>query len=362
MPADLQTYITPRAILTGAAAREAIAANWAWPLLGGAMAYGAMDVRTRENGAFTRLGAIVRAAYEKDAHAIPAPIRTSIAAQMAALAAKRPAFAGLDLGQPNLMGVLNVTPDSFSDGGRYSDTETAIAHGIALAEEGAAIIDVGGESTRPRAATVSEADEIARVVPVVTALAARGIKISIDTRHAGVMTAALKAGAAIVNDITALAGDPRALDAVAQAGAPVILMHMQGEPGTMQDNPTYAWAPGEICDFLAVRIQACRAAGIAKDRIALDPGIGFGKTDVHNAEIMDHLAMFHGLGCPLVLGASRKAFIGRMSAGEPAADRLPGSLAAALHAAGQGAQIIRVHDVAATRQALKVAIRLNVGN
>ena len=326
------------------------------------MAYGAMDVSTGEGGVFTRLGAIVRAAYERDSHAIPAPIRAAIAAQMKALAAAPPAFAGLDSTKPILMGVLNVTPDSFSDGGRYADTDAAIAHGIALAEEGAALIDVGGESTRPRAAPVSEADEIARVVPVVTALAARGITVSIDTRHAGVMRAALTAGATIVNDVTALTGDPRALEVIAQTGAPVILMHMQGDPGTMQDNPTYTWAPGEIYDYLAARIKACVATGIARERIAVDPGIGFGKTDVHNAQVMDHLAMLHGLGCPLVLGASRKGFIGRMSAGEKAADRLPGSLAAALHAAGQGAQIIRVHDVAATRQALSVAARLNAGN
>ena len=359
---QLFTYITPRAILTGAAATEAITANWAWPLLGGTMAYGAMDVRTQESGVFTRLGAIVRAAYERDARAIPAPIRASIAAQMTALAAGRATFAGLDLAQPVLMGVLNLTPDSFSDGGRYTDGETAIAHGVALAEEGAAIIDVGGESTRPGAAPVSEAEEIARVVPVVAGLSSRGIKVSIDTRNAVVMREALAAGAAIVNDITALTGDACALETVAQAGSPVILMHMQGEPATMQDNPTYVWAPGEIYDYLAARILACVAAGIAKDRIAVDPGIGFGKSDTHNAEVMDHLAMFHSLGCPLALGASRKGFIGRMSRGEKAADRLPGSLAAALHAVGQGAQIIRVHDVAATRQALSIANRLNVAN
>jgi len=357
---QVQAYVTPRAILTGVAGAEAIGASWAWPMLGGAMAYGAMDVSTYEDGAYTRLGAIVRAAYDKDAHSIPSQIRSSIAAQMAALATG-PAFTGFDLAKPILMGVLNVTPDSFSDGGRYASLETAIAHGVAMMEAGAAIIDVGGESTRPGAAPVGEVEEITRTVPVVKALAERGIKVSIDTRHAAVMAEAISAGAEIVNDIAALS-DTTALDVVARSKASVVLMHMQGEPQTMQDNPSYLWAPGDIYNFLAVRVGACVAAGIPKARIAVDPGIGFGKTDQHNAQIMDHLGMFHALGCAVAVGASRKGFIGRMSKGEAAQDRLPGSLAAALHAAQQGTQILRVHDIAETRQALAVAGRINKGN
>ena len=361
-PANLpRAYVTPRALLTGAAAAEALAARWAWPLIGGRMAYGAMDVGMRENGAVIRLGTIVRATYEKDASAIPSALRASIESQMARLASPRSTFAGLDLAEPILMGVLNVTPDSFSDGGRHETEESAIAHAVGMAEAGAGIIDVGGESTRPGAKPVAEAEEIARVAPVIRGLAARHIPVSIDSRHGVVIAESLAAGAAVVNDVTALSGDPMSLKTVTRAGADVVLMHMQGEPGTMQDNPYYVWAPGDIYDYLEQRIAVCVAAGLAKARIAVDPGLGFGKADLHNAQIMDHLAMFHGLGCPLVVGASRKGFIGRMSRGESAKDRLPGSLAAALYAVGQGAQILRVHDVAETRQALSVAARIAAG-
>jgi len=358
-PSSTQAYVTPRAMLAGAAAREAVEAGWAWPLLGD-KAYGAMDVSVRENGALQRLGAIVKSAYDKDASSLPGQMRAAIQAQMKALATPPPAFAGLDLTQPRLMGILNVTPDSFSDGGLFTDSEAAVAHARGMMDDGASMIDVGGESTRPGAEPVSEARELARVIDVVKALAGRGIPVSIDTRRAGVMSEALKAGATVVNDITALTG-PKSLEVVTATGAGVILMHMQGEPATMQDNPTYEWAPGDIYDYLSARVAACVAAGIPKTRIAVDPGVGFGKTDSHNAQIMDHLTMFHGLGCALVLGASRKGFIGRMSRGEPATLRLPGSLAAALHAVGQGAQILRVHDVFETRQALAVGARLIAG-
>jgi len=356
----LRVYITPRAVLTTAAATEAIAAGWAWPLLGGRMAFAAMEVSARDGAARTPLGTIVRTAYDRDARGIPRDLRKAIEARLAALAGAPAPFALLE-DVPALMGVLNVTPDSFSDGGRHNATDAAIGHGLTMAEQGAAIIDVGGESTRPGAMPVAFEDEIARVVPVVKALAAAGLCVSIDTRHATVMAAAIAAGAQIVNDITAMEGDGEALPLVASSGVRVVLMHMQGDPQTMQNNPSYAWAPGEIYDYLAGRIALCEAAGIAKSKIAVDPGIGFGKTDVHNAELFDHLAMFHGLGCPVVLGASRKGFIGRMSRGEGADQRLPGSLAAALHGAAQGAQVLRVHDVAETRQALRVQARIAAG-
>jgi dihydropteroate synthase len=359
--ADPQTYVTPRAILNGNGAREAVEAGWAWPLLGDGLAFAAMEVSVRENGVLSRLGSIVRTAYDRDAAGVPKAMRHAIAAQIRALGAPRAAFAGLSLGQPQLMGVLNVTPDSFSDGGRYADMDAAVAYGLAMVEAGAALIDVGGESTRPGAVPVGEAEEADRVVPVVKALAAKGVCVSIDTRHAAVMADALAAGAKIVNDITALTGDAGARDVAAMSGASVVLMHMQGEPRNMQDNPTYIWAPGDIYDYLEARIAVCVAAGIPKARIAVDPGIGFGKTDAHNIEILDHLGLFHGLGCALAVGVSRKGFIGRVSRGEGAAERLPGSLAAALHGAGQGAQILRVHDVAETRQALAVARRLAMG-
>jgi dihydropteroate synthase len=251
-----------------------------------------------------------------------------------------------------------VTPDSFSDGGAHADAASAIAHGVALAEAGADIIDVGGESTRPGATPVDPSEEAKRVLPVVTALAERGLCVSIDTRHAAVMSAAIAAGARIVNDVTALSGDSEALGVVARSQASVILMHMQGDPRTMQANPTYTWAPGDVYDWLAARVAACRAAAIAMARIAVDPGLGFGKTAAHSREVLDHVALFHGLGCAIAIGASRKSFLGALKPGEGPAARLPGSLAAALHAAGQGVQIIRVHDVAETRQALAVAAAL----
>jgi dihydropteroate synthase len=195
------------------------------------------------------------------------------------------------------------------------------------------------------------------VLPVVRVLASRGLCVSIDTRHAATMARAIEAGARIVNDVTALA-DPDAIAVVARTGAAAILMHMRGTPATMQDDPRYAWAPGAVYDALGARVEACVAAGIPRERLAIDPGIGFGKTAEHSAAILDHLALFHGLGCAVAVGASRKRLVAAFSRGEDAPARLPGSLAAALHAAGQGAQILRVHDVAAMRQALAVAARI----
>ncbi len=274
--------------------------------------------------------------------------------QLAALSAPRADYAGLSLARPRLMGILNVTPDSFSDGGDRFDAGRAIADSLAMAEAGADILDVGGESTRPGAANVDSAEEVRRVVPVVRALAEAGALVSVDTRHAPVMAAALEAGARIVNDVTALTGDPDSLSLAAQAGAHVVLMHMQGEPQTMQANPVYADAPLDIHDYLAGRVAACVAAGIAPERIAIDPGIGFGKTLDHNLRVLDRLAVLHGIGCPLLVGVSRKGFIAKVRPGIPPKARLPGSLAAALAAQARGAQILRVHDVAESAQALAI--------
>jgi dihydropteroate synthase len=267
--------------------------------------------------------------------------------------AARRVFAGLALDRPRLMGVVNVTPDSFADGGRFLDRAAAIAHGRALAAEGADIVDVGGESTRPGAAPAPVEDELRRVLPVVEALARDGLLVSVDTRRAAVMRAALAAGARIVNDVAALA-DAGALELVARAGAAVVLMHMRGEPATMQADPRYADVVGEVAAFLAARVAACRAAGIGDERLCVDPGIGFGKTVEHNLALLRGLAALRPPGVALLVGASRKGFVARLSAGEPPAARLPGSLAAALAAASRGADILRVHDVAATRQALAV--------
>ncbi len=255
---------------------------------------------------------------------------------------------------PLVMGIVNATPDSFSDGGDFFDTEAAIAHGLALHAEGADILDIGGESTRPGAAMVPPDEEQRRVVPVIAALAKAGAVVSIDTRNAATMAAALDAGAAIVNDVTALSGDPASLELVAQRRVGVVLMHMQGEPQTMQANPTYDDAPAEIAAYLAQRLAVCRAAGIAPGMLCVDPGIGFGKSVAHNAEILANVPTLRALGVAVLIGASRKAFIGALSKAERPKERLPGSLAAALAAVAGGADILRVHDVAATRQALSV--------
>lgn len=264
------------------------------------------------------------------------------------------AFAGLSLERPRIMGIVNVTPDSFSDGGEAFRVEDALRRGRAMAEAGADILDIGGESTRPGAEPVAVDEEIGRVAPVIEALAGDGHLVSIDSRRAAVMDAALSAGAAIVNDVTALAGDPGSMDVVAKAGVPVILMHMQGEPRTMQADPTYDDAPADIRDYLARRIAACEAAGIPRERIAVDPGIGFGKNLDHNLDILSRMDVFHDLDCPIVLGASRKSFIGRLADAETPQARIPGSLATALAARARGVQIFRVHDVAETRQVFDV--------
>ena len=272
----------------------------------------------------------------------------------ARLNAPRGPLCGLALDRPRLMGVLNVTPDSFSDGGDFAAQGDAIAHGRTMAAAGADIVDVGGESTRPGSHAPDEAEEMRRVIPVIRALADDGLLVSVDTRRAAVMEAALDAGARIVNDMSALGHDPDARTVVARRGAWVVLAHMQGTPETMQQGPRYDDASLDVFDALAAHIAAAEAAGIPRARIVVDPGIGFGKTARHNLEILRDLALFHGLGCPLLVGASRKSFIGRLSAGEAPKARLPGSLAAGLHVLGEGAHILRVHDVAETRQALTI--------
>jgi dihydropteroate synthase len=258
------------------------------------------------------------------------------------------------LDQAHVMGIVNATPDSFSDGGSNADAAAAAQAGAVMASQGAAIVDVGGESTRPGAALVWEGDEMERVLPVIRQLAAAGTAVSIDTRKSTVMAAALDAGAAMVNDVSALTWDPQSAEVVAKAGAPVVLMHHQGDPATMQDAPRYDDVLVEVFHWLEERIAAAEEAGIARNRILVDPGIGFGKTVAHNLELMNGLSLFHGLGCPIVLGASRKRMIGALSGEAPPDQRLPGSITLAIKAVEQGAQIIRVHDVPETMQALKV--------
>ena len=277
-----------------------------------------------------------------------------IAARLGNLIESRAPIAGLRLGAPLLMAVLNVTPDSFSEGGRFADRAAAIAHGRALIEAGADILDIGGESTRPGAEPVPAEEEIARVVPVLEAFRDAPVPLSIDTRHAAVMEASLAAGASIINDVSALTHDPQSLAVAAASGAPIVLMHSLGDPRTMQDSPTYDDVLLDVFDYLEARIAACAEAGIDRARLAVDPGIGFGKTLAHNLEILRGLAIFHGLGCALVLGVSRKSLIARLSAGEPPSERLGGSLAAAAWGLSRGVHILRVHDVAETAQAARV--------
>jgi dihydropteroate synthase len=281
-----------------------------------------------------------------------------MAAQWKALTATRsPLKLGertIRLDQPQVMGIVNATPDSFSDGGQFADAAAAAAAGADMAANGAAIVDVGGESTRPGAKPVWEGDEIERVGPVIRQLAAGGAAVSVDTRKADVITAALEAGARMINDVSALTYDDRSAGVVAAAGVPVVLMHHKGAPETMQDDPRYDDVLVEVYCWLEERIGAAVEAGIARELILVDPGFGFGKNVGHNLEIMNGLALFHSLGCPMVVGASRKRTIGALSGEAPADQRLGGSIAFALKAVEQGAQLLRVHDVPETVQALRV--------
>ena len=267
---------------------------------------------------------------------------------LAPFLAPRAPVAGIAMTRPSLMGILNVTPDSFSDGGRYRDVVAVRAQAEAMAR--ADILDIGGESTRPGATEVDAGEEIARVLPALEAL--RGLPLSIDTRKAAVARAALGAGAALVNDVSALGFDAGMAEVVARSRVPVCLMHAGGPPETMQDDPRYGDVLLDVYDALEGRLRAAEAAGIARDRIVVDPGIGFGKTLAHNLALLRGIATFHGLGCPVLLGASRKGFVGAIGGAATAADRGPGTLAVTLSAVAQGVQMHRVHDVETVAQGL----------
>jgi dihydropteroate synthase len=258
----------------------------------------------------------------------------------------------LALDRALVMGVVNVTPDSFFDGGRHADTGAAVAQTRRLVDEGADLVDIGGESSRPGAERVSLDEELARILPVLDGLAGLPVPISVDTTRPEVMREALARGATMINDITALAA-PGAVETVVRSGAAVCLMHMQGEPRTMQDNPVYGDVVAEVCAFLAARAAACVAAGVGRERIVVDPGFSFGKKTAHNLRLLAHLDAIAALGYPVLVGLSRKSSLGRIT-GETPADRLPASVAGALLAVQRGAAIVRAHDVAATRDALAV--------
>jgi dihydropteroate synthase len=338
-----RAWVEPLGLLHGPAAYLAAVQGKALPLAGGPAAF-----------AFARLiapghpPAVLPVAQVPDDWQEP----------LLALTRPLPPFAGLPeahaQGRPLVMGIINVTPDSFSDGGRHASHHAAVEAGYAMLEAGADMLDVGGESTRPGAPPVAPEEEMRRVLPVVRDLA-KAAPVSVDTRHAATMQAALDQGAEIVNDISALRHDARSAGVVAQAEAGVVLMHMLGDdPRTMQQDPRYDDVTLEVAEFLAGRIAAAEAAGIPRHRICLDPGIGFGKTMAHNLELLDRLPLLLGLGCRLLVGLSRKSFVGRLSGVAEAGARMAGSLAGALAAAQKGAAILRVHDVAETVQALRV--------
>jgi dihydropteroate synthase len=341
-------------MLAGPAATRAIAAGVALPLAGSGTGFAAIELIQRSNAAETGMIAVPATLAQARRWAAAAGASDRLSALLEGLCAPRGEWAGLALDRPLIMGIVNVAPDSFSDGGEFAGG-TAIEHGKRLLEAGADILDVGGESTRPGSSPVDPAEERQRVDGVVRALAEAGALVSIDTRNASTMEAALAAGARIVNDVSALTGDPASLGVVKRSGAAVVLMHMQGEPRTMQADPVYDCAPLDVLDYFEERIAACAARGIPRERIAVDPGIGFGKRLRHNLELLARLSLLHLTRCPILLGASRKSFISStVSRGETAKQRLPGSLAAELRALDQGVQILRVHDVAETWQAIQV--------
>ena len=279
-----------------------------------------------------------------------------------AISAPRPAIAGLSGSGCHVMGILNVTPDSFSDGGQFQDTAAVAETACTMLAAGAALLDVGGESTRPGAETIPPEIEIQRTEPVIAALSETGLgPISIDTRKAAVAQAAAAAGAHLINDVSGLLYDPDMVSVCKSTGLPVCVMHAQGTPETMQDDPRYDDVVLDVYDWLQDRITTLEAQGIPRDRIIADPGIGFGKTLAHNLRLLEALPMFHGLGVTLMLGASRKGFIGKIAGVTEARDRMPGSVAAAIAGAAAGVQVLRVHDVAATCQALRVWQAINGG-
>jgi dihydropteroate synthase len=348
-------YIRPLGIYAarqGAETQELPQEIWGGlPLAGGPLAFSALEVLERSPRGTLRRTIGLSDLFERDWG------RNTLAAAdlLEEVRAPRARLAGLSLDRTRIMGIVNVTPDSFSDGGQHDNAAAAVAHGLKLAEAGADILDVGGESTRPGSDAVSLDDELRRVIPVVEGLRAKTeALISVDTRKSEVMRRAAQAGADILNDVSALTHDPRALDVAAESGLPIMLMHAQGDPKTMNDNPRYSDVVLDVFDFLEQRIRACVAAGIPKARLIADPGIGFGKHLHHNVAVLNAMSLYHGLGVPVLLGASRKKLIGQICNVEDPRARVPGSIAAALHSISQGVQIVRVHDVAETRQAVAV--------
>ena len=353
---DFLLLLEPLGWSYGEAGQAAIEQGAALPFLGGTTAFSIVRVCARSpDGKVTERTGHAKAlcTWLDDGGDPSGQARTSLNR----LTTTRQRFAGLDSSGPDsplLMGIINVTPDSFHADSRVTSVDQAYDRARRMLDEGADIIDIGGESTRPGAEPIPESEELDRILPVVDRLCAAGAVVSVDTRHESVMQAALSAGARIINDVSALTFDARSLETVASADCGVVLMHMQGDPSNMQRGPAYDHVVFEVYDYLRQRVSACLASGITHSRICVDPGIGFGKTARHSASLLRSLAAFHGLGCIVLVGASRKSFLANISLSEPPAGRLPGSIAAACAAAMSGAQIVRVHDVAETKQALRV--------
>ncbi len=338
-------YLEPVGLIYGSVAVDAINSGGALLLAGGPIAFGAVRIWERQQGRMTQTVARVSTLQAID--------DASLTLLMDKLTGTRASIAGVPMDRPRIMGIVNVTPDSFSDGGDLITPDGAIAYGRSLAAEGADFLDIGGESTRPGADAVPEDEELRRVLPVIAGLS-ETVPISIDTRKPRVMQEAVAKGAAIVNDVSGLTLSPDSAATCAKLGVPVVIMHAKGEPKTMQTNPNYDDVVTEVYDFLNARISAAVEAGIHRDRIMVDPGIGFGKTPEHNLSLLRSLSIFHGLGVPLVIGASRKGIIRHLTGEQTPKSRVHGSVAAALSAISKGAQIVRVHDVKATRQAFLV--------
>jgi dihydropteroate synthase len=330
-------YLRPISLVFGPDSRRLIAAGDALPL-GGMGHIGFTHVEVLERGGGRHILPISKIQHSPE---------------LARIAAPRPKLAGLGMERARIMGIVNVTPDSFSDGGKLETAQAGIRHGKRLAEEGADILDIGGESTRPGSNTVEIEEELARIIPVIEGLSGSHL-VSVDTRKAVVMSAALKAGAKIINDVSALGHDAGSAGIAAAGQAPVILMHAQGEPKTMQLNPRYTDVLLDVYDALSERVAFAVAAGIPRANICIDPGIGFGKTYKQNLELMAGHSIFHGLGVPVLVGLSRKSIVGAVTREKVAAKRAAGSVGGALAAVMQGAHMLRVHDVAETRHGLEM--------
>ena len=333
-------YFRPLALSFGRDGRELIASGSAGALGGlSDIAFSFVEVVERQGGRIERRIAAFRELADH--------------AAMRLIVEPRKTFAGVDLAAPRVMGIVNVTPDSFSDGGQFATSDVAIAHGRTLFAEGADFVDVGGESTRPGSDTLGTDEELARVLPVVAGLAPHGV-VSVDTRKAEVMRQSANSGAKAINDVSALMHDVGAIDAVVESGLPVVIMHAQGQPKTMQLSPSYDDVALDVYDFLARRLDALEAAGVAKSCIMVDPGIGFGKTYRNNLDLLRQLTIFHGLGVAVMVGLSRKSIVGALTGEKVAARRVAGSVGGALQAASYGAHVLRVHDVKATSDALRM--------